>query len=66
MNYESDYWSARKMADRLAGHAADQADRKPELAAALAATAQVHATLALAAATMATADRSEWDEEEDE
>ncbi|MGW5880220.1 hypothetical protein ACWFMI_27105 [Nocardiopsis terrae] len=57
--HHGEYRSARKMAERLAGHAADQVDTHPERAAGLAATAQVHATLALAAATMAAAESSE-------
>ena len=48
---EDEYRSAWKLAERLAGHAADQISAYPERAALLAATAQVHATLALAAAT---------------
>ncbi|WP_017590810.1 hypothetical protein [Nocardiopsis ganjiahuensis] len=59
--HHSEYRSARKMAERLAGHAADQVDRDPARAAVLASTAQVHATLALAAATKLASEPSEDD-----
>ncbi|WP_306368446.1 hypothetical protein [Nocardiopsis sp. CC223A] len=61
MTFEShhEYRTAHKMAERLAKHAADQVDAHPERAAVLAATAQVHATLALAAATKLAAELAE-------
>lgn len=62
MDHEHEYRSSRRMAKRLADHAADQVNTHPERAAVLAATAQVHATLAQSAATMATARHIEDDE----
>ncbi|QUX26350.1 MULTISPECIES: hypothetical protein [Nocardiopsis] len=58
----SEYQASRKMAERLAKHAADQADPHPDRAAALAAAGQVYATLALAAATKLAAELAEDDD----
>lgn len=63
MSHQSDYRADRQMAERLAEHATDQAGSKPELAAVLASAAQVHATLALAAATRIASDQHDLEDE---
>lgn len=57
MTHRHEYDLDRRSAERLAEQAADYAADNPEVGSALAAVAQVHATLALAAATMAVAER---------
>ncbi|WP_047870449.1 hypothetical protein [Nocardiopsis sp. RV163] len=59
MSYEHEYNLDRRSAEQLAEQAATYATDRPETGSALAAVAQVHATLALAAATMAAAERVE-------
>lgn len=56
IDYEEQYRESMRMADRISTTAADKAmDGDHQRASALAAAAQVQATLALAAATMAAA-----------
>ncbi|MET9713335.1 hypothetical protein [Nocardiopsis alba] len=52
-----EYESNASLATDLAGRSLEYAGDQPEMAEGLAAAAQVHATLALAAATMAAAER---------
>lgn len=54
MSYQHEYDPDRRSAEQLAEQAADYAADNPAIGSALAAVAQVHATLALAAATMTT------------
>lgn len=57
MSYTSQYDWSRNFADDMAGNATEKAFAgEHETAAALAAVAQAHATMALAAATMAAAE----------
>lgn len=55
--YANEYSRSRNAADLLTDQAADYAVDNPAIGSALAAVAQAHATLALAAATMAAAER---------
>lgn len=55
--YTNEYSRSRNAADHLIEQAADYAADNPAIGSALAAVAQAHATMALAAATMAAAER---------